>query len=737
VTLLGTGGMGEVYKARDARIGRDVAIKLATAPSIDRFQHERRAIAALNHPNICTLYDVGPNYIVTELVEGDTLRGWLMRVPPMSRRIDVGRQVLDALRAAHRAGYIHRDLKPQNIMVRSDGYVKVLDFGLAKQISAVSFMHETAATIEVTQPGQIIGTIAYMSPEQICGHPVDERSDLFAVGIILYEMLTGQHPWRRASTVDTLHAILHDDAPVAPIEVVAGAHVASVIHRLLQKDPPARFSSAEAVLDALGTGVVTASTDATASSSDSSLISIAVLPFFFLSEVDECRALSLGFADALITILGNLDTIAVAPTSAIVAYAPGTDPSRVCHDLGVRYSLQGNVQRLGTRWRVSLQLFDATHQRLTSAERHDLQVDNMFDVQDEIGRHVVSLLERRFPVTASKSRDRYSQDPEAYDAFITGLRESYGNSLEELHRAARHLRMSVDRDPEFALAHAWLSHVAMQIYWNFDSQPIWATTAEEHCQRALSLDPTLPEGHWAHSAILWSPAKNFQHAEAIAALERVLAILPNFDRAHNRMAAICLHIGRFEEARIAHDLAVKSNPKNRTRNLEFVTLCSGDFAAAEVAGEAWVKETPNERFALWFHPQPPLLTGNLDLAAKRLDVALQHYPDEPLIVSLFAMLQASRGETTAALEAVRKTVECPRSFGHTHHTYEQIACVYSTLAETEKALAWLHRCIESGNPCWPFFKMHPLLENLRRDPRFDVLITALQQKYSQLAIARL
>jgi eukaryotic-like serine/threonine-protein kinase len=659
-----------------------------------------------------------------------------MRVPPVSRRIDVARQVLDALRAAHRAGFVHRDLKPQNIMVRPDGYVKVLDFGLAKQIPTGSFMHESAATIEVTQPGQMIGTIAYMSPEQICGDPVDERSDLFAVGLIMYEMLAEQHPWRRASTVDTLHAILHDDAPLAGIEAAAGAGVASVVERLLRKNPAARFPSAQAVLDALGTIAVADSLDGTTPSSDSSLVSIAVLPFLFLSDVDERRALSLGFADALITILGNLETVAVTPTSAIVPYPPGTDPALVCRELGVRYSLQGNVQRLGTRWRVSLQLFDATRQRVTSAERHDFQLDDMFDVQDEIGRCVVSLLQRRFPLTVAKSRDRYSRDPEAYDAFITGLRGSYSNALDELHEAARHLMRAVSRDPEFALAHAWLSYVAMQIYWN-DPQPRWVTTAEEHCQRALTLDPTLPESHWAHSAILWSAAKNFQHAEAIAALERVLTALPNFDRAHNRMAAICLHIGRFEEARIAHDLAVRSNPKHRTRNLEFVMLCSGDFAAAEAAGEAWVQETPAERLALWFHPQPPLLTGNLDLAAKRLDMAVQHYPDEPLIVSLCGMLQACRRESAAALESVRRTLECPRSFGHTHHTYEQIACVYSLLGDTEKALAWLHRCIESGNPCWPFFKIHPHLENLRRDPRFDALISGLEQKYRMLEIGRL
>ena len=734
---IGAGGMGEVYKARDSRIGRDVAIKFAGADFIDRFDHEIRAVAALNHPNVCTLHDVGPNYIVTELVEGETLRGWLMRAPAPARRLDVARQVLEALRAAHRAGFVHRDLKPQNIMVRVDGYVKVLDFGLAKRIPGWgSLTPDGIATAEVTLPGQMAGTISYMSPEQIQGHPVDGRSDLFAFGIILYEMFAGHHPWRRDSAVDTLHAILHEDAAPAPVGTAASAEMSAVVQKLLRKNPAERYPSADAVLEALASAVSNDAHMGTPSGAQP-LTSIAVLPFVFLSEIDERKALSLGFADALITILGNLETVAVAPTSAIMSYAPGTEPSRVCRDLGVRYTLQGNVQKLGTQWRVSLQLFDATTHRITFSEKHDFRLEDVFEVQDEIGRRLVNSLQRRFPLTVPKARDRYTSDPEAYSELMAGLRESYTNTREELQSAARHLARAVQIDPDSALAHAWLSEVSMQIYNSHDSQRIWLEKAEDHCQRALDLEPALPEGHWARAAILWSPVKNFQHAEAIAALERVLTAQPNFDRAHNRMAAICLHIGRFEEARIAHDLAMRSNPKNRSYNLEFISLCTADFGRAEQVGEAWAKDAPGNRFALWFHPQPPLMSGDLDLAEKRLRVAVNQYPDEPLIVSLQGMLHACRQQTLPALECVRTALDSPNSFGHTHHTHEQIACVYSMLGETDKALAWLQRSIDTGNPCWPFFKIHPHLENLRRESRFQELIAGLEQKYTALQIRRL
>jgi serine/threonine protein kinase len=190
-----------------------VAIKVAGERFSERFDREARAVAALNHPNICTVHDVGPNYLVMELVDGETLREWFRRGLPLERSLGIARQVLEALSAAHRTGVIHRDLKPENVMVRVDGYVKVLDFGLAKWLPTALRQTGRTATMGVSQPGQILGTFAYMSPEQIQGQDVDQRSDLFAFGILLYEMLTGRHPWPRPSSVETLHAILHDDPP--------------------------------------------------------------------------------------------------------------------------------------------------------------------------------------------------------------------------------------------------------------------------------------------------------------------------------------------------------------------------------------------------------------------------------------------------------------------------------------------------------------------------------------------
>ena len=733
--ILGAGGMGTVHAALDTRLERKVAVKVCHERFGGRFDREARAISALNHPNICTLYDVGPNYLVMELVEGETLGDLLLRGVPDERVLSIAKQVLEALAAAHAAGIIHRDLKPANIMVRGDGYVKVLDFGLAKQMPAgAAIQRENSATQDASLPGQILGTMAYMSPEQIAGKGVDQRSDLFAFGIILYEMLAGRHPWSRDSAVETLYAILRDEPPPIESSSQSFAELVPIVQRLLDKNSRARYESAEAVLEALASPSHEA---AAAPRGAQPLTSIAVLPFAFLSGAEERKALSLGFADALITMLANLEDIVVAPTSAILKYVPGVEPAQVCRELRVRHTLQGVVQEVGAEWRVSMQLFDMDAQRITFSERHDFRMENIFEVQDEIGRRVVKALDGRFARAATKSRDRYSSDPEAYGEFMAGLRESYGISPEELQRAAQHLSKAIELDPEFPLAHAWLSYVSMQMHFEFDPRRTWLEKAEDHYQRALALDPDLPEAHWARAAILWSPAKNFQHAEAIAALEPVLAARPNFDRAHNRMASICMHIGRLHEAQIADERAQRCNPRNRSHNREYIYLYRGDFARAKEAGEAWFKESPGNKNALWYSAHSLLLTGDLEQAGERLTMALAKDPEEPMFISLRGMLHARQRQSGAALDCVRKALEYPASFGHAHHTYHQVACVYSELGEIEKAMAWFEKSVDTGNPCWPFFRLDPYLENLRREPRFQQLVAALEREFSALKIERL
>jgi TolB-like protein/Tfp pilus assembly protein PilF len=770
VAQIGAGGMGEVYQAHDTKLGRDVAIKVLPeafahdAERLARFQREAKILAQLNHANIATIYGLehsnDSHYLVMELVPGDTLQQRVKRdgPVPVEETLLIAKQIAEALEAAHEKGIIHRDLKPANVKVTPDGKVKVLDFGLAKAFADDGATEDPSnsptLSMAATMPGMILGTAAYMSPEQARGKAVDKRTDIWAFGCVLFELLTGRQVFRGESFSDTIAAILEREPYWNVLPPSTPPKIRDLLQRSLQKDAQRRLRDLgdarieiEEVLASKeargryertsGAGTATEAIDLGLAAGSKSLPSIAVLPFVFLGQLEERNAFSLGFADALITILGSLEDVVVLPTSAILNCAPGGNPAQVCRDLEVRHTLQGNVQKLGTQWRVSIQIFDAMTQKVTFSEKYDFRLENVFDVQDEIGRRVVESLRSRFLISARKTRDRYSSDPEAYDEFMSGLRESYSDRPETLQSGIEHLSHAIERDPEFALAHATLSYVSMNMHYSFDPQRTWLERAERHCRQALMLDPALPEGHLAQAWILWSPAKNFQHADAIAALEQVLAARPNFERAHNRMATICLHIGRLQDALVAHEQAQRSNRKTRGLNLEIFYLYSGDFARAEEAAEAFIRERPGTTYALVYHPQPPLLCGDLELAEQRLAVALKQLPDEPMIVSLQGMLHARRHQTGSAIDCVRKALDSPRSFGHTHHTYYQIACVYAVLGETDKAMAWLERSVDTGFACWPFFQVDPHLESLREEPEFKRLVGDLERKYASLKIQRL
>jgi serine/threonine protein kinase/Tfp pilus assembly protein PilF len=738
---LGRGGMATVYLAKDLKHHREVAVKvlraeLAAALGPERFLREIEISARLHHPHILPLYDSGEAegflFYVMPFVKGQSLRDRLTREKqlPLDDALQIALEVADALSFAHDGGVVHRDIKPENILLES-GHAVVADFGIAKAISE-------AGGEKLTETGIVVGTPAYMSPEQAFGEEnLDGRSDIYALGCVLYEMLGGDPPFTGSSAQAILARKMVDQIPsLRTVRETVPFTVERAVRKALARVPADRFAIATQFAEALR------ETDAPESStgngtSPTLLTSIAVLPFVFLSDEDNTKALSLGFADALITIFGNLEDVVVAPTSAILSYAAGTKPAQVCGELGVRHTLQGTIQRLGSHWRVSIQLFDAATHKTTLSEKHDFQLDDVFEVQDEIGRRVVESLRRRFPLTVSRSRDRYSSDPAAYNEFMAGLRESSPDREETLRNAAHHLIRAVERDPEFALAHATLAQVSMDMHFHFDPRPTWLKQAEDHCGRALTLDPALPEAHLARAWILWSPARNFQHAEALASLQEVLAARPNHERAHNRIAGICLHIGRLQEARIAHEHARLMNPKTRTGNLEWFYILSGDYARAEEAVEAWFQERPPGLYVLGTRILPPLLSGDLDLAEQRTAMALKQYPDEPWLLTSQGMLYARRNQSDLALECVRRALGSPSSFGHTHHTYHHVACIHAVLGETDTAMAWLERSVNTGFACWPFFRLDPYLENLREDSAFKRLVAELEQTYSALRIQRL
>jgi TolB-like protein/Flp pilus assembly protein TadD len=724
--------MGDVYRARDTRLGRSVAIKVLRAHLTNnadlrqRFLLEARTISSLQHPHICTLFDVGSqdgmDFLVMEYLEGESLAQRLTRGPLQTdQAMKIAIEVADALREAHKQGFIHRDLKPGNIMLSETG-AKLMDFGLAKLLEPGG---DDLLHLPETFSG-VVGTAAYMSPEQALGHAVNQRSDLFSFGIVLYEMLTGSHPWRHPAAVEVVHAIIHDEPPGLPVSIQNCEDIENILRRTLQKNAADRYDSASDLLLDLR-GICTRPATSTVAQAEKS---IAVPPFVFLTAIEDKESLSLGFADALITALGQLEGLRVPPTAAILKYPAGTDAMQIGRDLRVGYVLLGNIQKIGTHWRVSIQLLDTQLLKTVLSEKHDFDLSDVFEIQDEIAKQVAESLQQRFQ-PPKKSRDRYSSDPEAYVAYLQGLNASYSETLDDLDEAMRCFSTAIQRDPNFSLAHAMLAHASAARYFGYDGRYRSLQLAEKHCECAMQLDPDLPEAMMARAYILWTPHRNFRHHEALNYLRKAIAMQPNLDHAYNRLGTILAHIGQIPQALEAYRTAQHINPQNLGHyNIAQAYIWGGQYEEAAEALEAFHEVKPGNKYCLWFRPQPALLSGNFDMAARFAAEAVSVHPDEPLLVSLQGLVQAHLGQTDLARQAAAKACASPLSFGHSHHTHYQIACIFAVLGEKQSAMHWLERAVDTGFPCWPFFLRDGSLDNIRDLPEFGELTATLKSEFS-------
>jgi DNA-binding winged helix-turn-helix (wHTH) protein/tetratricopeptide (TPR) repeat protein len=458
--------------------------------------------------------------------------------------------------------------------------------------------------------------------------------------------------------------------------------------------------------------------------------SLAVLPLVFLGNASDDHGLSLGFADALISRLGNLEGMNVLPTSAVLNLPLEMTASDIAARLGARFVVQGAIRITKGQSRLSVEMLDSHLQHACFARKCDLSIERLLDIQDEIARQIASALNRPLRPTVLGPRPRYSQDPLAYAEFMRGYRLSSSGDPALLDEAAQHLINAIRRDPAFSLAHATLSVVCATRHFEIDPTSTWLEKAEFHCAKALELDPDLPEAHVAKAYLLWGPSKNFQHLEAITELRRALALRSNLPHAYNRLGTILAHIGLLDHAREMYERGRQFDPRKAvSHSIVQVYIWSGEYERAREEIKAWRAESPRNKYPVYFAPLPAMMTADWKEAKALLDEAAGLLPEEPLIISLQGLFFALRGKKEQALDYLAQACASPKSFGHAHHTYYQVAGILSVLKLHKTAFEWLERSVSTGFACWPFFLRDPCLQNLRGLPEFEVLVSSLQAKY--------
>lgn len=458
--------------------------------------------------------------------------------------------------------------------------------------------------------------------------------------------------------------------------------------------------------------------------------SLAVVPLVLLGNTADDRGICLGFADALVTRFGNLPGVDVLPIAAVLKVPVAAAGSETASRLGVRFVVRGAIQMTKGVWRLAMELFDAHQQNACFSRKCDLDVSSLSDLEDEIATQIAVALNRPLGSAVKQRRPRYSKDHMAYAEFMRGYRLSSSGDPALLDEAAQHLSNAVTRDPAFSLAHASLSFVCATRHFEVDPASTWLEKAEFHCRRALELDPDLPEGHVANAFLLWGPSKNFQHIEAIGELKRALALQSNQPHAYNRLGTILAHIGLLDHAREMYERGRPFHPRKAvSHSIVQVYIWNQEYDLAREELQAWRTENPGNKYPIYFAPQPAMMSGDLKEAKILLDEALELLPEEPLVVSLQGVFYALTGNDRKALECLTKACANPKSFGHAHHSYYQIACILALLGQRQTAFDWLERSVSSGFACWPFFLKDPCLKNLRELTGFEVLVSSLQAKY--------
>jgi eukaryotic-like serine/threonine-protein kinase len=694
VALLGSGGMGEVHKAIDTRLGRTVAIKILFDAHTDRFQREARAIAALNHPHICTLFDVGPDYLVMEYIEGAPLKG------PLSAEeaTRMAREIAGALEAAHAEGIVHRDLKPANILVTRLG-VKLLDFGLAKIQPAAA----SETTVAQTQAGTILGSAGYMSPEQIHGQPADARSDIFSFGVVLYEMLSGRRAFAQETAISAMAAILHTE----PAAIEAPPELGRVITRCLRKSPAERFQSMTEVVAALEAGAQVPVAETSPC--------IAVLPFANISGDKDNEYFSDGLAEEILNALTKLPGLkVVARTSAFAFKGKNQDVRGIGETLGATHALEGSVRKAGNRVRVTAQLIGITDGCQLWSERFDREMTDIFAIQDEIAEAIVTVLKLKLTRTV-----RRSVAPAAFEAYLRGRYFWNKRTESDLNRSIDYFNQALALDPAYALAYAGLADafIVLGVFGLRAPSDVYPK-AKAAALRALDLDETLADAHDSLGHV--KAALDWDLPSAERDYQRALQLNPNYSNAGRGYGYILSMMQRHQEAIAQLKRARDLDPLSMSVNafLGLVCLKARQYADAIQASKAAVQLGPDNPQGHWILARAFDAANQLTEALAEAEKAASLSGGSQPYTGHLGYAYARIGDRDRALGIVRQMVELAKT-RYVSSYYPGL--IFASLAEPDLAVAALEKAYEERDARL-LEVFDPAFDSLRSDVRFQDLV---------------
>jgi serine/threonine protein kinase len=733
---LGQGGMGEIFSARDEKLNRTVAVKVIANAKMDSdasrrlFLREARAAAALDHPFICTVHDVlehnGQPVIVMERVEGETLQALISRgALPVDQIVRYTKEIAEALGAAHARGIVHRDIKTSNIMLTQTGHVKVMDFGLA--VILTSSADDATAHVSEELKTRVAGTLPYMAPEVLRGEPATPAADIYALGVVMYEMATARRPFAGKTDAALISDILErQPPPPRQLNPVTPRSLNDLIVRLLAKEP-ARRPTIESVKSELS--------EMAAGRQQKKQRSLAVLPFQSLSVDAENAQLGLALADATTSELALVRSLLVRPTAAILRYQTAVDPITAARELGVDAVVTGTVQRAGSRLRVTVQLISAAEERPLWSTKIDATLDDIFAMQDEVSRKIVEALQLELtPGDEQRLAKRVQASGDVLDLVLRGRVALLRETVADVNMSIECFEQARDLEPNNPLPLLGLSDAYIRLAFTWDPEGGWWERAKVMCDRALELNPDIPEGRYMRGRLAWTPQAGFQHEIAIRELVAALADRPNLNEGFDWLATILFHVGLMDEGRAQFARAMSISPDDATArshsiNLEMLT---GNYDAAVRLAQEMGKGMETS-WAEYVMSLAQMHLGDIAAAERTIEAAARKFPAHVLFHSASAILAALKHDAASASRAIQRTIQNQKQYGHFHHAQFDIASALAILGRTGESIDWLTAAVRGGFPCLPAVEGEPFLASLRTDSRYADLVAELRRSREHFA----